>query len=89
MIRNILSHWLDLPGFSPLVQKEPSAQYPHPNWPFPAMGQEEEHAKSQVQVQQGKGVLCALFTAPWQVQCICLQIVWVFSMQIGVFDGKT
>ena len=32
--RNILSHWLDLPGFSPLVQKEPSAQYPHPNWPF-------------------------------------------------------
>lgn len=85
-IRNILCHWPDLPGFSPLVQKEPSAQYPHPNWPFLALGQEEEHAKSQVQVQRGKGVFRALFTAPPQTRCVSLQMVFVHANRR--MDGK-
>lgn len=88
-IRNNLSHWPHLPVFSPLVRKEQSAQYPRPNWPFLAMGQEKEYGKSQVQVQQGKGSAKCFVHSTLANTAYVFANIMILCVQIGVFDGKT
>lgn len=83
--RSNLSHWPDLPAFSPLVRKEQSAQYPRPNCPFLATGQEKEYAKSQVQVQQGKGSAKRFVHGTLANTAYVFANMMILCMQIGVF----